>query len=105
METVKAKRIPIRDAEELAKANDLDQVIIIGWSKKTGLTHVVTYGSTTKDCEQAATGGNKLKRDFLNWPENICNELPRSMKKLSDGVDRMMGEMDKAFDEIFGGAR
>lgn len=74
------KRIPISAAKEIANKFDQDQVIIITFSKKTGLTHVVTYGKTKEDCIQAAQGGNIIKRDVLKWPDENCVAAPPRSK-------------------------
>jgi hypothetical protein len=71
--------MPIKTANELAEAYELDQVILLGWSKKTGLTHVVTYGKTLEDCKQAADGGNRLKK-ALGWPDDECKAVPNRVK-------------------------
>jgi hypothetical protein len=68
------KRIPINQAKAFAIANDLKQVIIAGWDGK--LTHIVTYGDTVEACEQAAMGGNKIKK-ALGWPANLDAEPSR----------------------------
>jgi len=70
------KRITIAAAKQIADLFDKDQVIIIAFSKKDGKTWVTTYGRTVQDCEQAADGGNRLKR-FMGWPEELCNAAPR----------------------------
>ena len=55
------KRIPINAAKAIADKYDQHQVIILTWDKANGLTHVVTYGVTVKDCQQAALGAEKLR--------------------------------------------
>jgi len=75
----KSKRIPIKAAKEFAKNFEKDQVIILTWDKKTNSTWVTTYGKSLKDCEQAANGGNEIKR-LLKWPENKCNDIPNRIK-------------------------
>lgn len=77
---MKTKRLPIKTAKELAEAYELDQVILLGWSKETGITHVVTYGKTLEDCKQAADGGNRLKKS-LGWPEELCKAEPSRGKR------------------------
>lgn len=71
------KRVPIAVARRIATELDLDQVIIVAFSKKTGMTHVVTYGKSIDDCEQAAQGGNKIKDKVLGWPDELCHAAPR----------------------------
>jgi len=70
-----AKRIPIQAAKDIATKYGQSQVIIVTWDGATGNTHVVTYGATVADREQAAKGGNLVKRT-LGWPESLCNAIP-----------------------------
>lgn len=72
------KRMPIQSAKDVAKKYNKDQVILLAWAKKDGLTHVVTYGKNRKDCEEAALGGNVIKK-ALKFPENSCNSVPRRL--------------------------
>jgi hypothetical protein len=76
-----SKNIPIKSAREIAKDFDKDQVIIVAWSKQTGTTFVTTYGRTAEDCDQAAQGGNIVKK-ALGWPESLCNAEPSRIKRL-----------------------
>lgn len=73
-------RIPIATAKAIAKQYDQDQVIIVTWSKVKGLTTVVTYGKTVLDCEQAAAGGNMVKK-ALGWPDDKCQAVPRRVRQ------------------------
>lgn len=75
----KSKRIPIKAAREFAKNYDKDQVIILAWDRETNSTWVTTYGKSLEDCDQAAQGGNEIKR-LLNWPEEKCNDVPTRVK-------------------------
>ena len=79
------KRIPIRAAKDLAKEFNLDQVILVAYErdaqKHEHMTHVVTYGKTRLDCDQAAQGGNMVKK-ALGWPEKFCNTKPSRILKL-----------------------
>lgn len=77
---MKYKSIPIKAAKDIAKAYDKDQVIIITWDKIHGRTHVTTYGKTLLDCDQAAQGGNMLKK-ALGWPPSLCKAKPARVKK------------------------
>lgn len=62
-------------AKEFAEVNGCRQVVLLAWDGK--LTHVVTYGVSVHDSEQAAQGGNFVKR-ALGWPEQLCrDESPR----------------------------
>lgn len=68
------KRIPIAAAKRIADEFECSQVIVLAFDAQ-GATHVVTYGRTRKDCEQAAEGGNNMKR-VMGWPESLCNAKP-----------------------------
>lgn len=46
------KRISIKAAKQLAKDLGLNQVILLAWDGE--LTHIVTYGESAEDCDQAA---------------------------------------------------
>lgn len=72
--------IPIVRAKEIADKYNQSQVIIVTFSKETGLTTVVTYGKTLEDCNQAAVGGNFVKK-ALGWPLDKCNAQPARVKR------------------------
>lgn len=83
--------IPIHSAKRFARAHNLTQVIILGWDGTD--THIVSYGETLDDCDQAAIGANKLK-DFFSWPENLRAEPSRITKIKQDlkQILRNLGE-------------
>lgn len=74
------KRIPIKAAKEVAEKYHQDQVVLMCFDRTLGLTHVVTYGKTIKDCEQAAIGGNRIKKEILKWPDSLCKAKPARVK-------------------------
>lgn len=75
------RRIPIIEAKNIAKKYGQAQVIIVTWDKENGRTHVVTYGESLQDCDQAAKGGNVVKK-ALGFPDALCHEQPaRVLKK------------------------
>lgn len=86
--------IPIHSAKRFARAHNLNQVIILGWDGKN--THVVSYGETIDDCDQAAIGANLVKK-VLGWPESLQSEpsritelkadLRRILKNLGDSCE------------------
>lgn len=76
----KYKNIPIVAAQRIAEQYDKDQVIIATWDKKHGRTHITTYGKTLKDCDEAAQGGNFIKK-ALGWPDELCNAKPSRVRK------------------------
>lgn len=77
----KYKSITIKAARDIAKQFDKDQVIILTWDKAYNTTHVTTYGKSIVDCEQAATGGNLIKRQILKWPEEKCKDMPARIRR------------------------
>jgi hypothetical protein len=70
----KVKRIPITAAKEIAKLG-YDEVIIVGCQYEDGIQHVTTYGKSQAACENAALGGNVIKK-LLKWPEDKCKAKP-----------------------------
>lgn len=79
----KYKPIPIKAAKAISEAYDKNQVIIVTWDKEHGMTHVTTYGRTLEECDQAALGGNLVKR-ALGWDESLCNAIPNRVKTKVD---------------------
>jgi hypothetical protein len=73
------KRIPIAAAKQIADRFDLAQVIIAAFDRNDGRTHIVTYGQTSQDCEQAAVGGNFIKK-ALGWPDELCHDEPARVR-------------------------
>jgi hypothetical protein len=70
--------IPISAAKQVAKDQGLKQVILAAWDGE--LTHIVTYGVSVEDCDQAAQGGDRIKK-ALGWPDD-ANCLPSRVKAL-----------------------
>ncbi len=75
------KRIPISDAKSIGNKNGYNQVIILAWDSETGKTSVCTWGKSLVDCDQAAQGGNRIKKEILRWPEELCNDRPLRVKR------------------------
>lgn len=73
------KRIPITDAKKIGQNHGYSQVIIVAWDDVTGTTSVCTWGSTLKQCDQAAQGGNFVKK-ALGWPDDKCQDKPARVK-------------------------
>jgi hypothetical protein len=67
--------IPITTARDVGVDFGYSQVIITAFDKVTGKTHVTTWGDSLEDCEQAAQGGNFVKK-ALGWPEALCSAVP-----------------------------
>lgn len=87
------ERIPISAAQDIAKTHGCKQVIIAAWDGQK--THIVTYGTSVEMCDQAAQGGNLIKR-ALGWPESMCNAEPSRIKKLNARIKELETELADA---------
>lgn len=90
------KRIPISAAKSVANDFGYTQVIITAFDKTTSTTSVCTYGKSQEDCQQAAQGGNFVKK-ALGWPESAINAKPlRQIKneKLMEIIDGIIDVVD-----------
>jgi hypothetical protein len=76
-------RLPIQDAKEIAYKRGLRQVILLAWDGER--SHVVTYGKTVEDCDQAAQGGEKFKK-IMGWPN--WEAAPSRVKRLVTALER-----------------
>jgi hypothetical protein len=63
--------LPIGAAASLAKAYGLRQVIITAWDGST--SHLVTYGESASDSDQATVGGKRIMY-ALGWRESLLSE-------------------------------
>ncbi len=86
------KRIPIKTAKDIAKKYGYDQVIVLALHTANNQQHVTTFGKTTADADQAAQGGNYIKRRFLNWPKSECLAEPTRVRELRDRIKELTGE-------------
>lgn len=78
------KDLPIEAAENVAKAFNQAQVILVTWDALDHVVHTVSYGKTTDDCAQAALGAN-LVREALGFEESLCHKVPyRARDKLPE---------------------
>ena len=89
--------LPIAAAQYVAKKYHLAQVILFGWDGK--MTHVVTYGKTLEDCEQAAAGANSIQ-DKWNWPEGL-RAVPDRIGQIK--VDAAAKALRKVADALMAG--
>jgi len=85
-------RIPTLAASNIAKAYGLRQVILVAWDGEK--VHVVTYGATTADCDQAALGGNFVKK-ALGWPESLRRGVPTRVSKLKKRIKELEAQVAK----------
>lgn len=81
-----SKPIPIQRAKDISQLG-YDEVIIVGSNYETGAQHVTTYGKSTAACENAAQGGNAIKR-LLKWPEEKCQDKPARQKR-NEKMDKL----------------
>lgn len=86
------KRIPVTAAKAVAKQFDLKQVILLAWDGER--THVVTYGDTVEDCDQAAQGGDKMKA-AMGWTD-VAPALPSRVRALTERVAELEAELEAA---------
>ena len=84
--------IPIKTAKDVAKKHNLKQVIIFGWDGER--THVITYGETVEDCDQAAQGATVIKRGW-GWPEEITNIEPNRVTKMKERIKELEERIKK----------
>ena len=73
------KRIPIRVAKKIADDLGYTQVIIHAYDGESGIQSVCTFGKSLSDCDNAAKGGNAIKK-LLGWDEKLCHAVPNRVK-------------------------
>jgi len=69
---IKAKHIPISDVSAILSKHGLKQAVLVAWDGHH--TYVVTDGVDDHAADQAADGGNQVKR-ALGWPDNLCHSV------------------------------
>jgi hypothetical protein len=84
------KRIPIRAAKSIAKEFNQRQVILLTWDGER--SHLVSYGATVEDCDQAAMGAKKVM-DALGW-EGKAPE-PSRVRKLQKEIEKLKDEIQE----------
>ncbi len=96
----KSKNIPIKAGKDFLEKYEKDQVIILTWHKESNTTTVTTYGKTKKDCDQAALGGNVIKKG-LGWGNENSRDGTSKVKEVMDNAanwEKLMANLDA--DEI-----
>lgn len=83
-------RIPISSAKRIADQHACRQVIIVAWDGER--THVVTYGKTLEECDQAALGGDRVKT-ALGWPDALLGAVPSRVKALQRRVAELEAKL------------
>lgn len=89
------QRIPISAARRVAEDHCCRQVILVAWDGE--LVHVVTYGKSTADADQAAQGGNAIKKS-LGWPDALCASEPSRVQRLRRQIADLKRELKEARD-------
>jgi hypothetical protein len=84
-------QIPTFVAEKIAKKYGSRQIILLAWDGEN--TNIVTWGDTIEDCDQAASGGNMLKKKW-GWPE--CNDQPPRVRELQEQITQLKAELAAA---------
>ncbi|OPY02573.1 MAG: hypothetical protein A4E60_00982 [Syntrophorhabdus sp. PtaB.Bin047] len=79
------KLIPVDAAKRIAEEYAQDQVIVCTFESTTNRVHVVTYGKRIEDAENAAKGGDFVKK-ALGWPDRLCNSTPPRVQALGDAL-------------------
>lgn len=90
------KRIPISTAKAVANLHPhLRQVILVAWDGSR--THVVTYGRSVEECDQAAIGGDRVKA-ALGWPASLQGAAPSRVKALQRRVTESAATIEALVD-------
>ena len=84
--------IPIKEAKNLAKEYHLTHVIIYGFDQNNNVQHVVTYGKSLDQCDQAAKLGNMMK-EGLGFPKSLCKDEPSRITKLKTRIKELEKEI------------
>jgi hypothetical protein len=91
--------IPVADLQVIAERYKLAQVILVAWDGSR--EHVVTYGSTLGDADNAAQGGNVVK-DALRWPPDRYSTSDR-VATMVERTNALLDQITKMGMEPFAG--
>ena len=89
--------IPFAELQILAEKYNLSHVIMLA-HETDGPDHIVTYGQTILQADQAAEFGNALK-DALGWPESLHKQSAKATKRIQEleaEVARLIGHKNFA---------
>lgn len=95
------KSIPWEVAQRVAEEQGCRQIILMGWDGEQ--VHVVTYGVTADDSDQAAMGGNYVKK-ALGWPKRLCEDESPKVKQLREVIE-ILNEKIGALNDIIAGSQ
>ncbi len=88
--------VTVNTAKVISEIYEKDQVIIICWDKKHNTSTVTTYGKTFIDSNQAACGGNSIKKS-LGWPDKLCHDESYRVRTVKEALKRfktVINELD-----------
>lgn len=77
------QRIPINVAKNIGTEYGYSQVVLHAYDGNTGVQHVTTWGKSVSDCDNAAEGGNAIKK-LLKWEST--DAVPNRVKRLNDEI-------------------
>lgn len=83
--------IPVADLQAIAERYKLAQVILVAWDGSR--EHVVTYGTTLGDADNAAQGGNLVK-NALHWPPSRYSTSER-VATLAEHANALLDRLSK----------
>jgi hypothetical protein len=90
------KQIPISELKALATANNLKQVVLFGWDGEH--QHVVTYGDSIEDCDQAAQAGDHLKKQF-KWDKGM-DIYPSRVQALKNEISELNAKHNRQLEKL-----
>jgi hypothetical protein len=95
--------IPYVELQRLAETYNLSHIIMLAHSPEPYQDHIVTYGQSIKEADQAAEFGNTLK-SALGWPDSLHAQSAKAtarIAELEEALDDLIAHCDviDAFDE------
>ena len=73
--------IPHEELKRLSEIYDLSHVIMFAHERSRTVDHIVTYGDSVKNADQAAEFGNRLK-DAMGWPESLRQQSAQVTERI-----------------------
>ncbi len=92
-----SEAIPWEVAKEVAERHGCRQVILVAWDGES--THVVTYGNDVHDSDQAAQGGNFVKK-ALGWPDQLCQARSPRVVSLEERIEWLREATDQTLTDM-----
>jgi len=73
--------IPFDELKKLSEKYGLSHVIMFAHDHSDSVDHIVTYGDSVKNADQAAEFGNRLK-DAMGWPESLRQQSAQVTERI-----------------------